>query len=188
MIGQTKMFNRKAIVLLLLVCVGLPLTTRFAMAILFQNPIAQPQPLGYYTATITVNGVSDVYGWQAGIRFDPANLKIIDLAPGDFLIENEKNTIISSLKDTVQNENAEALFLTSTFENVLVIGQTLLGKSGPTTNSGGVLATIIFAYYKTYQTPELVFGENPRYDTMLLRMDTTEIQLSENTIAMNCLP
>jgi len=188
MIGHTRMFNRKAIVLLLLVCVGLPLTTRFAMAMLFQNPIAQPQPLGYYTATITVNGVSDVYGWQAGIRFDPTNLKVIDIIPGDFLIEKEKNTIISSLKETDQNENAEALFLTATSGNVLVVGQTLLAKSGPTTNSDGVLATIVFAYYKSYQAPELVFGESPQYNTMLLRMDTTEIQLSENTIAMNCPP
>ncbi len=189
MIGQTKIFNRKAIVLLLLLCVGLPLTTRFAMAVLFQNPITQPQPLGYYTATITVNGVSDVYGWQAGVRFDPANLKIVDIIPGDFLIEKEKNTIISSLKETDQNENAEALFLTSTSENVLVVGQTLLAKSSPTTNSGGILATIVFAYYKTYQTPELIFGENPRYATSNgCHRNTAEREHNRNELPTITLP
>lgn len=189
--------NKKALILLLLLCIGTPAT--FAFARFFQSPLAKPElrtnaePLGYLTTIIKTNNVSDVYGWQIGLRFNSTNLRIMSITPGSFL--TEEKTIITYNVDHPENETTYvetgtffSWGLTGPEKNVLLVGQSLLGRHDMGVSGSGDLAHIRFSYLYTYEQPELVFNESPQYDTMLLRMDTTEIPLQQNTVTMHCLP
>jgi len=191
--GNSRLLNnKKAIVLLLLLCIGLPVTTN-VIATFFQSPPptpSEPEPLGYLTAIVTANNVSNVYGWQVGLRFNSTNLKVIDVRPGGFLTETEQNTDVAQNETSGYEITKKTLFCYNTIDSdILLIGQTLLGEDTSETNHSGPLVIIKFGYYYAYQEPELILNENlGYYNTMLLRADCSEIPLNENTITIRCLP
>jgi len=187
---NSKLFiHKRAIILALLLCIGIPATTNFVLAIFAPSSTPEPQPIGYLTAIVTVNNVSDVYGWQVGIRFNSTNLSVASVTPGSFL-KNE------NLFDDMLGDDAYLIHGTWFAKNtihtpeydVLVIGQTLLGKDTARASGSGDLVVVSFAIWHAYELPKLVFKESPQYNTMLLKIDTTEIPLKENTIVLHYSP
>jgi len=180
--------NKKAIILFLLFCIGFPVTTN-VFAMFFLTPPPEPGPIGHFKAIVTVNNVSDVYGWQVGLRFNSTNLKVVNVNPGGFLIGIDQYT--DNVYDVADQNGVElirgTLFCHKLKDGILVIGQSLLGNiSG--ISGGGSLAVIEFEYYCVYQEPELIFNGNPLDDTMLAKIDTSEIPLDENTVTIHFLP
>lgn len=175
--------------LILLTCLS---TTSFALAMLIpqvpyevavEEPL-EPQPLGRFAIRIGVENVSDVYGWQVGLRFNPSKLSVIDFKPGDFLG--------NPAPDNKLSENVKDFESTLFFDNVfpdgtLVLGQTLKGGKPPRSGSG-TLTVIVFQYYsQDFDMPCLIFNESAR-GTMLLRKDTTEIPISSDNITFELEP
>ena len=154
----------------------------YVFAMFFQSLPREPEPIGNFTAIVKVGYVSDVYGWQVGLRFNSTNLKVVSARPGDFLGNPEPSI---SLSDKVE-KIGDTLFYSSLKSNILVLCQTLerdsLGVSG-----SGTLAVVEFEYYHSREEPQLIFDELP-CNTMLLKMDTSEIPLNENTIIIQILP
>ena len=188
--GNSRLFNKKTIALLLLLCIGLPVTTN-VLATFFQSPPPPPEPgpIGYFTAIVTANNVSNVYGWQVGLCFNSTNLEVIDVRPGGFLTAIEQNAEAAQNETTGYEITKKTMFCYTIIDrDILFIGQTLLGEDVSETNHSGSLVIIKFGYYYAYQEPELIFDESTGYNTMLLRADCSEIQLHENTVTIRCLP
>ena len=156
--SHSNLLTRKNIALLLiLLCIGSPVTAR-VFAALFQPPPAPPPPtpIGYFTVTVEVNDAVDVYGWQVAIRFDPEELQYVDVSPGDFL--EEVGNLVYNLTEDGQGGlfSSKAMFLYSIDNDVLLIGQTLIGSELERSGSG-ILATIKYGYYhENYKPPELI--------------------------------
>jgi hypothetical protein len=178
--GNSRLFNnKKALILLFILCVGLPATGNFAFAIFFSSLPPKPQPLGNLTVIVKVSNVSDVYGWQIGLRFDSAKLKVVSARPGDFFGNPEEGTSLSDHVEYIGN----TLFYNSLKTDILVLCQTLTGDQ-PTVSKSGSLAIVEFEYYSlTYENPHLIFNE-PTHGAMLLHKDASEIPINENTITL----
>jgi len=76
--------NKRTIALLLFLMITLSTTTGFVLAMFSQPSRMEPEPIGYVTTVIKVNNVTDVYGWQIGLRFNASNMKVISISPGHF--------------------------------------------------------------------------------------------------------
>ncbi|NWG10810.1 hypothetical protein HXY33_03540 [Candidatus Bathyarchaeota archaeon] len=175
--------KRKILAFLVIMCIGLPAAGNFVLAMFFSPPPPEPKPLGNLIVTVNVGEVSDVYGWQIGLRFDTENLKVVSAMPGDFLGDPVGGT---SLSDHVENAG-DTLFYRIIVNDTLVLCQTLKG-SRPSVTGSGSLAIVEFEYYSTpYENPYLVFNEPP-CDTMLLRMDASEIPIDKNTVTLQFVP
>lgn len=178
---NSRMFTRKrAIALLVILCIGLPVTGNVVVAMLAPRPPLGP--LGTFTATVTVNDVSEsVFGWQVGLRFNSTTLKVITVSPGDFLAKGESGA------DEGWPFYKGTFFVHNVIENnILVICQSLLTSESNGVSGSGTLVTITFGYYETpYKDPALVFDQNQYYATMLLRKDASQILNANVTIAFS---
>jgi len=169
--------NKKLLSLLIL-CLCLP-TISFALAMMIQ-PTIEPQPLGRFIIKVGVKDVSDVYGWQIGLRFDSTKLKVVSVSPGDFF---ENPTQCDNLLSKDITDLGNTLFITKVYNGTIVICQTLKGDSPPKSGSG-TLAIIEFQFYSSdYEKPELIF-DDPAYGTALGRKDATEIPIDRNSISI----
>ncbi len=170
--------NKKLLSLLIL-CLCLP-TISFALAMTIQ-PNIEPQPLGKLVIKVGIRDLSDVYGWQIGLRFDPSKLMVINVSPGDFF-ENPMQCDNLSSKDIIDLGNT--LFITKVFpDGTLVVCQTLKGDS-PSKSGSGVLAIIEFQFYSTdYEMPELIFND-PARGTAFGHKDATEIPIDTSNITV----
>ncbi|MEM2780379.1 MAG: cohesin domain-containing protein [Candidatus Bathyarchaeia archaeon] len=181
--------SKIASLLILLICMS---TLSIALAMLIpQVPYEaeveesfKPQPLGRFSIKIGVKEVSDVYGWQVGLRFNPSKLSMVDYKLGDFLGNPTQNVTLSEKVADL----GPTLFFYSLFpDGTLVLCQTLKGETPPRSGSG-TLVIIEFQYYsQDFDTPYLIFND-PARGTMLLRKDATEIPISKDCITFEILP
>lgn len=189
---QTKILERNSILsnkkkllaFLVILCIGLPAAGN-VLAMFFSPPPLEPEPLplGNFVVIVNVAEVTDVYGWQIGLRFDIANLKVVSAAAGNFFGIPAQST---SLSENVENTE-DTLFYRNISNDTLVLGQTLKGDH-PTVSGSGSLAIVTFEYYSaTYENPQLVFNK-PKCQTMLLRADASEIPINQDTITLQFVP
>ena len=180
--------NKRTIALLLFLMITLSTTTGFVLAMFSQPSRIEPEPIGYVKTVIKVNNVTDVYGWQVGLRFNASNMKVISISPGSFLT---KQGFTYRMDDADPNYIETGTFFAFNLippeNNILVIGQSLLKEESGVSGSGD-LAIVVFAYYEHYEQPQLIFNESPQYTTMLLKKNESEIPLSGNMVTIDYFP
>jgi hypothetical protein len=169
--------RKKLLIAMLLIGISLP-TGATVLATIRKAPEPEPiKPLGSFSVTAEVLGASDVYGWQVIVRFDDQQLKVVEVASGDFL--EKTNQTYSDMTNYHGYElRSKSMFMYSVNKGIIMFAQTLLGpESGKSGN--GILAYIQFEYYSAnYTEPEIVFG-NPFLETGLrnINLDPVEGQI-----------
>ncbi len=184
MYGNSKIFqSKRAIVMLMLLCVSIPITGRLVMAMLVPG-MAPPAPVGYVTTVVSLKDAPGVYGWQIGVQFNDTNLKLIEITPGDFLTGADQNLIIIPPQDQQTSDTKAIYFARMVEDGTWVVCQTLTGNVEPKSGSG-TLAVLRFAcYYQPTEMPTLAYDIYKGYNTMLLRMDTSEIANPEQYVSI----
>ena len=120
----------------------------------YVQPHVEPSALGTFTVAVNVNNVSDLYAWQAAITFNPAQLKVTETKPGDFM-SVEFPYFDSSTKSS---------------DGLLLLFGTLRGNATGITGSG-TLATVVFEYYVAGYTPPSIVSQKAGFDTWLAQAD-----------------
>ncbi|MEM2614790.1 MAG: winged helix-turn-helix domain-containing protein [Nitrososphaerota archaeon] len=173
--------NRKLLALLLLIVLGIP-SISLALALMSQQ--AEPQPLGYLRAVISVNNVNGVYAWQVAVRFNHSNLQVKSIEPGNFLT-GETNVQYKKLSSEM------AISEKTFFTQKILHGKTILAcetllRDVPEVNGSGTLLIIVFAYFYNYDEEDIsiIYDENSQYRTMLLHKDETKIPIDQNIISL----
>lgn len=106
-------------------------------------PATTPKALGNLTMALNVKNVEDLYSWQAIVSFNPDQMSVLNVMPGEFF----------------KVEYPFFLNVTDVAQGVLLVGGTLLGEVNGKSGSG-TLATILFEYFvEEYEMPHLVLSE-----------------------------
>jgi hypothetical protein len=130
--------SNKTLVSLLIIglCVS---ATSLAFAMVIQPKRSEPLPLGYFSAEVKVENVSDLYTWQVSIKYNHSEIKVFKIIPGDFLGNDQ---VFANSTDS--------------FPDMLMILGSLKGPVSGRSGSG-TLATIIFGYFTVdYAKPEII--------------------------------
>jgi hypothetical protein len=127
----------------------------------------EPEPLGYFSAQIRVENVSDLYTWQVSIKYNHNEVKVLKIFPGDFLGNGQ---IFANSTDS--------------FPGILMILGSLKGPvSGK--NGSGTLALIAFGYFTVdYTRPEII--DEGLCKTRLLNSNGYEIPFNLSDSANRC--
>lgn len=129
--------------------------------------VPPPVPIGSFTMALGVDNIEDLYGWAVAIKFDPAQLTVLETSAGDFFEVGPSYPQVWS----------------NVFPGgVLYIGSALLGgKSGM--DGSGTLTTIVFGYYEAnYDAPTWESKYLGR-QTYLLNSAGQELSLNALTFA-----
>jgi hypothetical protein len=114
--------------------------------------------------------VRDLYAWQAVIIFNPNELKVMQVASGEFF------------------EADPPFFLKASDvgEGILMLGCTLHGDV-PGKNGSGILATIVFGYFvSNYEKPQVVKAKG-YLTTLLLNSDLSIIPINDSTLTLDVI-
>jgi hypothetical protein len=113
-------------------------------------PAPAPRVLGYFTMDLDIHDVTDLYGWQAAIVFNPSQVKVVEADPGSFL-KAEYPFFVNS---------------TSTADGLLLLYGSLSGDVHGVTGTG-TLASIVFEYYvNNYELPSIA-DQKAGFDTWI---------------------
>jgi hypothetical protein len=127
----------------------------------------EPESLGYFSAQVIVENVSDLYTWQVSIKYNRSEIKAFKIIPGDF-------------------PGNDQVFANSTdsFPDTLMILGSLKGPVSGRSGSG-TLAIIIFGYFTVnYAKPEII--DEGFCKTRLLDSNGCEIPFSISQSANYC--
>ncbi len=178
-------FNKKALLLLLVICIGIPLSgyvyANYAPKIVISVGEEKPKIQYYGTLTIEVKieNVTDLFAWQARINYDTGILEFREITRGDFFGDTIPHILNST--DTFAN-----------LEDDLLVGDSLMGIDVTGVNGSGTLGVITFAikapgktleYFKE-NPPEIVFEPTivPKFRTYLLNSEQQEILGAESML------
>ena len=146
-------FNKKALLLMLILCIGIPISS-YVYANYSPKPIPQTetpktQYYGVLIVEIGIQNVTNLFAWQARINYDSEILEFRNITRGD--------------KPLFKNAIPNALYSTDSFANLdddLLVGDSLEGTDTPGVNGSGTLAIITFAIKAPGRTLEY-FQTNP---------------------------
>lgn len=128
-------------------------------------PATTPKALGNLTMALHVNDVEDLYSWQAIISFNPNQMNVANIVPGEFF----------------KVEYPFFLNVTDISKGVLLVGGTLVGETSGKSGSG-TLAIILFEYFvEEYEMPHLVLSEKG-FATCLYNSKCSVIPINSATI------
>jgi hypothetical protein len=128
-------------------------------------PVPKPVVIGSFSMDLNVNNVQDLYAWQALVIFNGSELKVLQVAQGDFL-----------------PPLGFPYFFNATWmgDDVLLVGGTARANV-PGESGSGRLATIVFGYYVSdYKLPKIA-SEAYYEETLLLDSKLEQIPLGEQT-------
>jgi hypothetical protein len=151
--------RRKVLLALLVLAVMAPVSLQ-AYAMFQANLFAPPQPVvkGYFTATLYIANVQDLYGWSAVISYDSDHTNWIEILPGS----------IDELPYALNNTFPEM--------GLLLVGNTLIGDDpGITVSDRAPLISIKFAYYSEDYTEPSLLSEYLWHETKLLNSNKEPI-------------
>ncbi|MHA1827700.1 MAG: hypothetical protein ACTSX6_03525, partial [Candidatus Heimdallarchaeaceae archaeon] len=135
--------NKRTIALLLFLMITLSTTTGFVLAMFSQPSRTEPEPIRCVTTVIKVNNVTDVYGWQVGLRFNTSNMKVISISPGSFLTKQGFNYRMDDADPNyIETGTFFAFNLIPPENNILVIGQSLLKEESGASGSGDLVVVV----------------------------------------------
>jgi len=146
-IRKSLLYSKKnALLLLILLSVGLPVAAKAYAMLAYQPP--EPPPPEYvdtFVMALKIKYVTDLYAWQVNIEFNPNELLVLDVKPGDFFQEQYPFFISIPLEETK--------------DGTLLLGATRKGEI-PGEASSGTLVEITFGvkHEGTYSEPKIVFG------------------------------
>lgn len=169
---MVRLYNKRLRSKLILIILVLFLTTSgYVFASLLQVPhqvkVEEPKVLGSFVMALDVNDVEDLYAWQVVITFNSAELKVLEVLPGDFLgVEHPFFVNASDVGD-----------------GVLLLGGTLYGDV-PGISGNGTLAVIVFGYFtESYEKPKIVLAGGC-YETFLLNSSLLEIPVDASIFSL----
>lgn len=175
--GIKKLFSlneKNALLVLVLLCLGVPVVARVS-AMIFSPPSPEPKFYGTLTLNIYVQNVVDLYAWQAKVTFNPNDLCVRDVKPGDVLNASYVN-------ESSNIDVGDAIFLNASInDGILLVGATRVGNV-PGVSGNGTLATITFEvkYSDFDDNPHIAFDE----DTFLLDSYSEQIGNVEKLLAI----
>jgi hypothetical protein len=155
------------------------LTSWYALAMLSTQPPAietprEPTVIGNFTVALKVYDVEDLYAWQAVIAYNPNELKVLKIDPGDFV-----GVETLPLNDDFKGNSV--FVKNDLHDGLIVVGGTMLGKIGGRSGDG-TLAYITFGYFNaTYSDPCLTTNIGG-FKTVLLDSTLSEIPIHGSTI------
>jgi hypothetical protein len=129
------------------------------------TPPPKPVIIGSFAMDLTVSHVQDLYAWQALVTFNENELKVLNVAQGDFL-----------------TPLGFPYFFNATWmgDDVLMVGGTAQSDM-PGESGSGRLATIVFGYYVSdYKLPRMA-PEAYYEETFLLDSNLSQIPLEGQT-------
>jgi hypothetical protein len=110
----------------------------------------EPQPIGKFSMTLSINNIEDLYAWQVVISFNSSEIKTLDMRPGDFL-----GTSFPSFTNS-----------TNSGDGILLLLQFLSGDD-PGKSGSGTLATIVFGYFVNNYKEPMIVAKYSQFETML---------------------
>jgi len=128
-------------------------------------PAPKPVIIGSFSMDLTVSNVQDLYAWQALVTFNGSELKVLNVAQGNFL-----------------TPLGFPYFFNATWmgDDVLMVGGTAQADM-PGESGSGKLATVVFGYYATeYKLPKIA-SEAYYEETFLLDSQLSQIPLEGQT-------
>ena len=135
----------------------------------YVQPKLEAAALGTFRMSLNVTDVSDLYAWQAAISYDPTQVTLLTVQPGNLM------------------DVGFPFFVASTpGDGCLLLGATLKGNVTGITGSGA-LATIIFEYYvAAYTTPSIV-NQKAGFDTFLEDSSLATIPAGQTLLTLNII-
>jgi len=168
--------RRNVLLILMLLVIGIPIATNVLAMINPPPPPPPPQPsyIGTLKVDINVYNSTDLFAWQAMIKFNSSELVYIEAVEGNFLKARAPyGTLFLNASDIAPGK-------------LLVFG-TQYGRYNvdvPGVSGTGTLATITFGYKsETYELPKIVyesgfetflFDSNLKYTEGMLALELTE--------------
>jgi len=157
------------------------LTSWYALAMLSSQPPAievskEPTVIGNFTVALKVYDVDNLYAWQAVIAYNPNELKVLKIDPGDFV-----GTETFPLN--CENFKGDSVLVKRVFsdDGLILVGGTMLGETCGRSGNG-TLAYITFGYFNaTYSDPYLTTNIGG-FKTVLLDSTSSEIPIHGSTI------
>lgn len=132
-----------------------------------QSHPAQREAIGAFSMNLEIANVKDLYAWQVLVVFNPSELRITKITPGDF----------------VGIEFPYFMNATSAEKGVLLLGGTLHGNI-PGESGSGKLATIIFEFFMDeYEDPRIA-SEVGSFETQLLDSKGSVISNEDSTLRL----
>jgi len=128
-------------------------------------PAPKPVIIGSFSMDLTVSNVQDLYAWQALVTFNGSELKVLNVAQGNFL-----------------TPLGFPYFFNATWmgDDVLMVGGTAQADM-PGESGSGKLATVVFGYYATeYKLPKIT-PEAYYEETFLLDSQLSQIPFEGQT-------
>jgi len=104
-LGREKMERKLKLMFLILACtlmfVAIEATQADSGVIAIEPAeIKDISPGGTFTVNVTVAGVSEVYGWQVNITFNPQILNVENVTEGSFLKQSNKTVFMKTIHNT----------------------------------------------------------------------------------------
>jgi len=104
-LGREKMERKLKLMFLILACTLMFVATEATQAdsgVIAIEPaeVRDISPGGTFTVNVTVAGVSEVYGWQVNITFNPQILNVENVSEGSFLKQANKTVFMKTIDNT----------------------------------------------------------------------------------------
>lgn len=144
----------------------------YAFGLYTQPPTEEQVIKGTVAFALDVYNVEDLFAWQAIIAYNPQELKVLKIIPGEFVGTNYP---------LPEDFSSDSIFVNSTdsFEDAVIIGGCLIrgnkGKSG-----SGRLALVIFGYFEESYSKPYVIPRKWGFKSMLLDSAAMEISFTLN--------
>lgn len=129
----------------------------------------EPVVLGNFTMALDIGDVENLYTWQVAIRFNPSEMRVLQLTPGGF-VGSDYPLFVNSTDSHADDK-------------MLLLGGTLLGNISGKSGSGK-LGTIVFGYFVNDHTmPEIAFNE----DTFMLDPNGSSIPIENTNLTLSTI-
>jgi hypothetical protein len=153
----------------------------YALAMLSTQPPAtkvpeEPTVIGNFTVALKVYDVDDLYAWQAVIAYNPNELKVLKIDPGDFVG-------VETLPLNYDEFKGDSVFVKNVFsdDGLIMVGGTMLGETHGRSGNG-TLTYITFGYFNANYSDPYLSIDTCGFKTVLLDSNSSEIPIHGPTI------